>query len=266
MIYTIVPVKNEGEKIKKTLQMLLSTKTNKILVVLNGCDDHSFQIVKSFNHRAIEFIYFNKALGIDVPRAVGAWIALLEGAEGVVFVDGDMNGNIHTYIDEIIKSLVEKNVDMALTNCYPEEYQRGAMAKMLLSFQKQLNIELKICNKIGYASPSHGPHGLSRRCIQKIDTTSLCIPPISLALAVKNNLNIEVATSIPSPLLNSTIRDEFHADQIAKTIIGDCIEALHVYKQKERTRGYDGVLFTGYHKNRRFDLLEVFMKLDWFSL
>jgi hypothetical protein len=258
MIHTVIPVKNEAKKIKQTLQMLLSTHTDKILVIFNGCQDDSFYEVQSLNDARIEWVYFNKPLGIDIPRGVGTWIAAHQDTEGIIFVDGDMNGNLQNHINKIIFSLKNKKLDMALTNCYPEKTVKSTMAKILLSFRKQLNLELKIYNKIGYAIPSHGPHGISRKFIEKVPLEEICIPPVSLALAVKQHLFVDVATCIPAELLQSTIRDEFHANQIAKTIIGDCIEALQVFMNKERTRGYDGITFTGYHKNRRFDILEAF--------
>lgn len=259
MIYTIVPVKNEAKKIINTLDILLPTKSGKIIVVLNGCEDGSLELVKEFNHDRVDYIYFNKPLGVDVPRAVGGFIAVEEGADGVVFVDGDMDGDIGINVDEIIHSLDEKKVDMALTDCYPDGISKSTMANMLLSFRRQLNTELCIFDTIGFGVPNHGPHGISRRLMDKIPISELSIPPVSLALAVKHHLKIDIATSIPNHCLQSTIRDEFHANQMAKTMIGDYIEALQVYKELPRTRGYDGITFTGYHKNRRFDLLELFM-------
>ncbi|MFZ5968779.1 MAG: glycosyltransferase family A protein [Bacillota bacterium] len=262
MIYTVVPVKNEENKIGKTLSMLSNTKTDKILVVLNGCEDRSMEEASKIQNDRIEFLYFNKPLGIDVPRAVGAYHGLRADVEGIIFVDGDMCGHIGPHIDLLIEGILERKLDMALSDCYNHQQATSTMAKILLSFRKQLNIELGIYTKIQTAIPSHGPHGVSRRLLDKIPLQELAIPPVSLALAAKYKLNIDVVTSIPSDLLDSTIRDEYHANQIAKTMIGDCIEAIQVYRDEDRTRGYDGFTFTGYHKNRRFDLVKAYMEFD----
>ncbi|MDF2545562.1 MAG: hypothetical protein K0R93_460 [Anaerosolibacter sp.] len=259
MICTVVPVKDEEEKINQTLHMLLKTQTDQIIVVLNGCQDRSFEIVKGIDDPRIEYIYCNKPLGMDIPRAVGAWMALQRKADGIIFVDGDMNGDLSSVIDTLIDHLQEGKADMVLTNCYPEMSSKSSMARMLLSFRKQLNLELDLFDSIGYSIPSHGPHGISSKLLTKISIPELAIPPVCLALAAKNNLVISVAASISTDLLQSTIRDEYHAQQITKTIIGDCIEAVQVYHGKERNRGYDGIVFTGYHKNRRFDLLQDFI-------
>jgi len=259
MIHVIVPVKNEELKIIQTLNMLLATCCDKIIVVLNGCEDRSLQIVEGFVHEKIDYIYFNKSLGVDIPRTIGAQLAMKDNTDGIVFVDGDMNGRIEKHVNEIIYALKEKKMDMALTNCYPKKEKISYLASMLLSFRKLLNLELNIFERISYSTPSHGPHGLSRRFLETIPLRELAIPPVSLALAVENQLLVDIATTIPVSLLSSTTRDTFHANQIAKTIIGDCIEAVQFFNGKERTRCCGGITFTGYHKNRRFDILESYL-------
>ena len=102
MIYTIVPAKNEEEKIDKTLNMLLKTSTDKIIVVVNGSTDNTFMRVLNINSDRIQPVLINKPLGLDIPRSVGAFLAYNSEATGFIFVDGDMCGNIHHNIDEII--------------------------------------------------------------------------------------------------------------------------------------------------------------------
>lgn len=260
MIYTIVPARDEGDRIDKTLDMLLRTNTDKILVLINGSTDNTLEKVCNIDNDKILIYCFNKPLGLDIPRAIGAYFAYNLGATGFVFVDGDMIGNISHNIDEMISGLSCNNVDLGLTDCYHQTNSNSNMAKILLSFRRQLNLELGIYDEIRYAIPSHGPHSVSKRLIDKIGFESLAIPPTTLALAVKNKLNIKVTTKIPNYMLESTTKDEFHALQIAKTIIGDCIEASSIYRDNTRTRGFDGKNFLGYHKNRRFDILRLIME------
>ncbi|SHJ58512.1 glycosyltransferase family A protein [Paramaledivibacter caminithermalis] len=259
MIYTIVPAKNEGKRIDKTLSMLLKTNTHRILVLINGSKDSTFEKVCNIDDDRILIYCFNKPLGLDIPRAIGAFFAYNLGATGFVFVDGDMIGNISDNINEIIFDLAFNDVDLALTDCYYQTSSNNKMTKVLLSFRRQLNLELGIYDKIGYAIPSHGPHGVSRKLIDKIGFENLAIPPVTLALAVKNNLNINVSTKIPNYMLKSATKDDFHASQIAKTIIGDCIEASSIYRENTKKRGFDGINFLGYHKSRRFDILKLIM-------
>lgn len=257
MIYTIVPARDEGKKIGKTLNMLLKTNTDKILVLINGSTDDTLEKVSAVNNDKIQILYFNKPLGLDVPRSIGTFFAYHAGATSFIFVDGDMIGDISDNINEIISDVSSGGTDMGLTDCYPSTgTQSSNLAKTLLAFRRQLNLELGIYNRIGYSIPSHGPHGVSKRLIDKVGFQSLAVPPISLALAVKNKLNIKISTKIPNYMLMSTTKDDFHASQIAKTIIGDCIEACSIFRNNRSNRGFDGLDFLGYHKNRRFDILD----------
>ena len=260
MIYTIISAMDEGEKIEETIRMVGKTKTDRILIVINGSDDDTYKRVLNYPNGRINMIYINKPLGFDIPRAVGAYFAYREGARGVVFVDGDMSGDIAENIDDIIIDLKYKDVDMALSDCYPEKI-REDIAKILFAFIKQLNIELGIFKEIGYSTPSYGPHGLSRLAIKRIGFRNIAIPPVSLALAILNSLSVKVSTRISDNKMGSTVKDEFHAEQVAKMIIGDTIEALCVYRGVKSKRGYDGHSFIGYHKGRRFDLLENFLEI-----
>ncbi|SHK51639.1 Glycosyl transferase family 2 [Caminicella sporogenes DSM 14501] len=262
MIYTIVPVRNEENSIESTLKMLLKTKTDKVLILLNGSTDNTLNKLSKICSDKIELICFNKPLGLDVPRAIGAYFAYKEKASAFIFVDGDMKGDISSNINDIIIDISKNKVDMALTNCYPHLYRNNNLSKVLLAFRKQFNIELGIFNKIGYAIPSHGPHGISKKLLETVGFKSIAVPPISLALAVKNGLNIKISTEIPNYKLGSNIKDEFHAKQIAKTIIGDCIEALSIYRDEKARRGFNDTVFLGYHKNRRFDILEFIINAE----
>lgn len=251
---------NVEDRIAKTIETVLNTKTNKILLVINGCTDNTLEKALAIKDTRVNYLYFNKALGLDVPRSIGAYIAYREGASSFVFVDGDMIGDIHYNLNEIINDITKNKVDMGLTDCYPYGNEVSNKARVLLAFRKQLNTELSIFNKIGYATPSHGPHGISRRLIDKIGFEALAIPPVSLALAILNNFGITVSTKIPDEKLQSITKDTFHAKQVTKTIIGDCIEALYAFNGQKRKRGFDGEEFLGYHKTRRLDILHYILK------
>lgn len=259
VIHAVVPVKNEVLELSKTIDMLLSSLCDKIVVVLNGCDDYSLKIIESYTSKRVDYIYFNKPLGVDIPRAIGAHMALMDNTKGAVFVDGDMKQGIEKQINHIVLALKKDRCDMALTNCYTSIESLSSMAKLHLYYRKLLNMELGLFEKIGYSIPSHGPHGISRRLMEDLQFRELAIPPVSLALAAKKGYGIDVVTSIPASILPTTIRDDFHAHQIVKTLVGDCIEAIQTFKGKKRNRAYHGEIFTGYHKNRRFDLLEDYL-------
>ncbi|HZK17812.1 MAG TPA: glycosyltransferase family 2 protein, partial [Clostridia bacterium] len=254
----VVPVRNEEHSIIKVIDNLLEIEVDHIIPVINGCKDKSEDLIKSINNKAITPISFHQSLGIDVPRAIGACSAYYKGAEGVLFVDGDMDGDIADRLNELKDCIITKEHDLALTNCYTKGslLQISPLAKCLLETRKELNIGLGIYDKIGSASPTHGPHAISRRLMKTVPFRELSIPPVELALAVKSGLSLGLGTAIPHEELGSPQRDPAHVHLVSLTIMGDCIEAINAYHGKKRTRNKNGLDYTGYHQERRFDILD----------
>lgn len=261
MIAAVVPVKNEESFLKRTIETLLSISCDLVIPVINGSTDSSQSIVQQQRTPRINPLYFKEALGIDVPRAVGAKAALDQGASAVLFVDGDMSGNIADNLKELISKVASNSVDMALTNCYPAEYMvsLSSLATSVLRIRRKLNRVIGLEQVIGGASPSHGPHAVSSRFLRSVPLREMAIPPVSLGLAAKTGLEICVGTTVPHKALGSPERGPLHAELIAKTIIGDCLEAIQAYRGEKRTRSLNSVDYDGYHTLRRWDLLDDFL-------
>lgn len=227
-----------------------------IIPVVNGCTDKSGEIIGNYQSDKIFPLFFKETLGFDVPRAIGAKCALEKGAAAVLFVDGDMDGDIAANLEELINKVTKENIDMALTNCYPDGCQEiSSLAQHVLQARYELNREIGLKQAIGVAIPSHGPHAVSLRLLQSVPLRELAIPPVSLSLAAKSGLEIRVGTNIAHQALGSPEKDFTHSELIAETIIGDCIEALRVYRGEERRREKGSVVYKGYHPQRRLDLL-----------
>ena len=261
MIAAVMPVKDEEKRLKKTVETLLSVPLDIIIPVINGSSDSSCSIIRQVGSKRIQPIYFIEPLGIDVPRAIGARAALDKGATAVLFLDGDMEGDIAKNLVDLISAVYEKHADMALTNCYPGDYitRLPKLAAAVLNARIGLNREIGLEETIGAASPSHGPHAVSQRFLLSVPLREIAIPPVSLALAAKKDLRICVGTEIAHNELGSPGKDSAHADLIAWTIIGDCIEAQHVYRNTKRRRSSGSVEYQGYHSQRRWDLLDQFL-------
>lgn len=260
MVYVVVPVKNEEAGIAKTLDNCLNLPVKEIIIILNGCIDNSREVIQ--NHplrKKFQIIEFTEPLGIDIPRAVGAALAYSNNSTGVLFLDGDMQGNISEHLEQLIMA-VNHGVDMALTNCYPYITIRPSFAKTILQYREKLNRSLGLFNELGLANPCHGPHAVSRKLLEKIPLRAIAIPPLSLAMAVKANLKVKVATSIPHNLLLSPLRNEAHSTLIAETIIGDCLEAMCFLNQRPPSREDNGIFYLGYHPERKFGILEEFVR------
>jgi len=259
MNMAVVPAKNEEGRIGKVLTLLKETPVEKIVVVINGSTDNTMKEVKELRLENVEILYFTPELGIDVPRAIGAYYAYKKGASCVVFVDGDLIGNIGMLVDELIHSVTCQGVDLAMTDCYPNLEYKSELTEQILLFRSLLNLKLDLYDKIGVATPSHGPHAVSYKLMKHIDFRFFAVPPMVLAFAKKAGFSIEVPAKLPQKLLGSKIRNYFHAKKIADTIIGDTLEALNYYTGKQRTRSYLYKEYQGYNPFRRFDILEKFL-------
>lgn len=261
MLSAVVPVHNEEKRLRKTVETLLSIPSALIIPVINGSNDNSSNIVRKIKSARITPLEFKEPLGIDVPRAIGAKAALDKGASAILFLDGDMDGDIAWNLKELVSRIYEDGADMALTDCYPGEYQAGlsSLASEVLKARSVLNREIGLNGTIGAASPSHGPHAVSRRFLLSVPLREIAIPPVSLGLAAKSGLKILVGTAIPHKALGSPDKDPVHSELIAQTIIGDCMEALCVYRNEKRSRSFGTVEYNGYHPRRRWDLLDDFL-------
>lgn len=259
MFDIVIPAKNEEKSILTVLSTVSQLPLRHIIIVINGCTDKTLDLVRSIPDQRILTIYFTEALGIDIPRAIGAVYARFLNTKGVLFLDGDMAGNI---LGDLIKlqNALEEGTDMALTNCYPYITHRAKLAKLVLRYRGLLNKELGYFQILGNATPTHGPHALSAKAIQLIPPEAIAIPPLSLVHAKKNNLKVAVATSIPHEDLKSPRKHRRHARLIAETIIGDCIMGLTLARHEKVSRSLGKHSMIGYHSERRFDILEHWTK------
>lgn len=260
MLTAIVPVKNEEERIGLLLQRLLSMEqVRQILVILNGSNEETRLEAEGVFLQAaakIKLISFKEPLGIDVPRAIGARLALIGGLPYALFVDGDLVGEFMTELRELIVNSVSRRLDLALVDCYP---YGQALTGPLFHFRRLLNEELGFWPKLGIATPSHGPHLVSRRLLSAVPCEDFAVPPTVLVHAQQLALQVDVAKAIPHLQLGSSVKSHQHSKLIVDTIAGDCLEALCLARRQPRQREHEGRKYLGYHSKRRFDLLKAFL-------
>jgi glycosyltransferase involved in cell wall biosynthesis len=256
VIYTIIPCHNEENNIEKVLEEADKSMTDKILVVDNGSFDRSHDIVKNFPSEKIDILFFNIALGHDVPRAIGLNLGLSDGGKYFIFIDGDMTGITKDDINSLILAL-ESGVDLALTNCYYDNNLPDGLARYVLYFRKMLNSELGVFDKIKYSTPSHGPHGISRALAASVPIEYVSIPSLLLSYAVKNGFNVDIELKKLHKDIVCQEKSSEHALDMAETLIGDCISGIKFVRGEKISREFEGIEYTGYHKKRRFDVLEL---------
>lgn len=248
----VIPACNEETGILSVLDNLAQLYTlDMVLPVLNGCTDHTRQHLLSHplitsSSVQLAMIEYPLPLGIDVPRSWGADCAIRLGADAVLFVDGDLEGEYADCLQSLLCQVLYHGCDLALTNCYPYIGYRSNIAKTVLHYREKLNRTLKLFSAIGLATPSHGPHCVSRRLIETVGSDCFSVPPMMLAKASQANLNIRVAAKLDNEQWHSAQRGDAHNEKIADTIIGDCIAALEYLEGKPITRSDKGGLYLGY--------------------
>lgn len=261
MLVAVIPARNEERSIERVLQHLFAVPVDLAIPVLNGSSDGTGKILSGIRDHRLHPVVFKESLGIDLPRAIGAYQAYRLGAQNILFVDGDMAGHFVSSLRELVNAVGRAGIDLALTDCYPE-YSNSILsdlARLLVQVRLQLNHQLGLADTLGSASPSHGPHCVSRKLLEAVPFEDLAVPPVMLAMAVRSGLTVKVATELPHHRLKSSLRDQLHCRKIAETVIGDCLEAIQEFRQQPRSREQNGIQFSGYHQERRFDLLKQYI-------
>lgn len=248
----VIPACNEEDCIGSVLDNLAQLSALHIVIpVLNGCTDNTRKTILEHslilsNTVQLAMIEYPLPFGIDVPRTVGADCAIKLGADAILFVDGDLTGEYTNCLQQLLHDVLCRHQDLALTNCYPYIEYRSQTAKTVLYYREKLNRALKLFPTIGLATPSHGPHCVSRRLIETIGADCLSIPPLMLAKAAKANLQISVAATLNNRQWQSAQRGDAHNEKIADTIIGDCIASLEYLEGRTITRSEHGKVYLGY--------------------
>jgi glycosyltransferase involved in cell wall biosynthesis len=259
MISVVVPAKNEAGRITTVLRNLSLLPIDHIILVINGSQDTTLQEALDTPNPKLQLLYFEAALGIDVPRAIGAKVAYSVGSDTILFVDGDMVGTFNENLTELINSVSLRHLDLALTNCYPAEPRHIERYNPTFHWRQNLNKELGLFKKIGLSTPAHGPHVVSRKFLETVPFCELAVPPVAMALARLGRLKIDVATTLPHYRLGSSIKNQAHANKIIDTIVGDCLEAISIYQGNERSRQWQGKSYIGYHNERRISFVDEFL-------
>ncbi|HYG58607.1 MAG TPA: glycosyltransferase family 2 protein [Symbiobacteriaceae bacterium] len=246
MLAVVIPARNEAARIQNVVRQSLKLKAGLVIPVLNGCTDMTMEMVRRLGDARVRPVQFKEPLGLDVPRIAGAQAALEAGARGVLFLDGDLDGQLLGRLAILVERVRRGETDLSLSDCYAGTPvpSRQTTARSVYTARLALNEALGRPD-LGAAIPSHGPVAVSRRLLEALPPAAIGVPPLMQALACRAGLGVEVGACIPHKELGSAQRDREHRQKVAETIIGDCLQAS----------GGDRRGHMGYHEARRFDLL-----------
>jgi len=256
MWIAVVPACNEALAIGTVVKNIFSSPVDLLLLIANGCSDQTCaEALQAAQGGKIRIGHFSQPLGIDIPKAVGASLALQYRPRGIIFVDGDMRGPIQPVLADLIKA-IEGGLALALTNCYPNAQGQSELAREVLQAREALNKRLGLFPRLAAATPSHGPHAFNTALLRQLDLRNLAVPPKALAQAALLQAAIGIGAVIPHSLLGSPSRSALHGEKIAQTIIGDCREALTLLESGLPCSGETEAWPIGYRPSRRFDILD----------
>ena len=217
-VTAIVTASNEERTLPAVLTELRKLPLQEIIIVLNGCEDGSFEAVEQ--DERMTRISFPERLGHDVGRAIGASVA---SGDILLFTDGD----ICVAAEELAAFImtIDRGEDLALNDLTP----------YLPAFANQDEVtrcKMFLNHALGRPdlranSLTAVPHAMSRRAIQMVGTAALLVPPKAQALALARGLAASAPISVDVIRSNRVRTGNSGAgNAVAQMIIGDHVEAL----------------------------------------
>ncbi|WP_051967915.1 glycosyltransferase [Brevibacillus thermoruber] len=222
MLSVIIPVSNEEKTIGAVLRQVERLRPKEIIVIVNGCRDHTLEVVRS---HPVTCVVYPFVLGHDVGRAVGAGEA---SGEVLLFADGDIVVPAETL--QSFANACYRGADIALNNANPF-FRQSARLDAVAMATSYLNQMLSRPD-LRCSSLSAVPHAMKQSAAAALGYESLMVPPKALAMAITNGLVVVQAESVnvfrrkPSP-------------RIQELILGDHLEAIqYVQRVKKSDRMY----------------------------
>ncbi|MFI2858182.1 glycosyltransferase family 2 protein [Paenibacillus sp. JSM ZJ436] len=224
-VSVIIPAMNESATIARVIREAAQVhRDTEIIVVANGCSDHTARIARASGARVLTF---RTPLGHDVGRSVGAGAAR---GEVLLFIDGDMvipSQDLRRFVEA-----VTTGVDVAL-NDYEGPVERQPVHRVILA-KHVLNIALGRPELAG-ASMTAVPHALSRKALEIITAPALSVPPRAQAAAMMSGLQVQRVHRVEVGRMNP--RRVQGRDPLEALVLSDHLEALQRLLRSKGCRG-----------------------------
>lgn len=217
-VAAIVSVMNEEQAIPGILEQLHRLPLHEMIFVVNGSQDESFRIVRTYSRAWI--VHYPKPLGHDVGRAIGAELAQ---SDILVFLDGDFPIPAEQLVPFI--AAIENGCDIALNDMTP--FLRRFSERDNVTIVKQFLNRALGRPDLHANSLTAVPHALSKRAAERIGYRQLIVPPKAQAVAILHGLKIACPISVdvvkPNRIRSANMGA---ANPVSELIVGDHIEAL----------------------------------------
>lgn len=224
-VSVVIPVMNEARTLARVIREARRVHPHtEVIVVANGSKDGSAELARRLGARVMQY---DKALGHDVGRSVGAYAA--KGSI-LLFIDGDIvipAGKLRPFV-----AAIERGADIAL-NSYSGVVSKTKVHSVVLS-KHALNILLSRPRLKG-ASLTAIPHAMSRRAVDEIGGELLSVPPKAQAAALLAGLNMLAVSYVEVGKSNPKKRKG--TDPLTNLIVGDHLEAVHYLLKRSDKRG-----------------------------
>ncbi|QQE72669.1 glycosyltransferase family 2 protein [Brevibacillus composti] len=225
----IIPVQNEEKTIEKVLQQAERLHPKEILVIANGCQDQTPQLVA--RHRVIRYSYPFR-LGHDVGRAIGAREAT---GDVLLFIDGDMV--IPAEYLQLFVSACYRGTDISLNNVNPFLNQTAKIDA--ISMAKSYLNRMLLRPDLGFSSLTAVPHAMKRSAVSLLGYDSLMVPPLAQTIAILQGLRVEHPASVNVIRLNrKRSNNRLANNQVRDMILGDHLEAFQYLQEMKSERAF----------------------------
>jgi glycosyltransferase involved in cell wall biosynthesis len=214
----VIPVQNEEKTIEKVIQEARKIEPLEIIVVVNGSTDNTEKIAKQLGATVI---VYKEALGHDVGRAIGAFVAT---GDIILFTDADFAipaHDLHPFAQAVANGLDVALNDLNFNILFP--------LYIVNVYKYMLNLA---CHRkdLGVGSILAVPHAISRRCLDGIGWEALLNPCRANAKAVLEGYKVSCVHFVDVMSPNRIRPDQHFAatghPQAVLRIIGDHLEAI----------------------------------------
>jgi hypothetical protein len=262
-VCAIIPVQNEAASIGNVLRQVYRAGVRSCVVVVNGSTDetpHVAQQVGAHSFTYFRVVHVFEALGPDVPKSVGAYVALRESpcTQWFLFIDGDWKGSFGPMLGDFLTESLSSGEEIHWVQARNVELP-GANGQSLREDEEVWKSVLeKRYPELQHVAPSRVPLLVHKDVFAKISPFWLHNPGRWFAMCVlarSPDFRLRVSRTWDSKLVGNPTRGRDHAVRMAETLLGDAVEGCRLLYGRKPIRTWHGRRLDGYHSLRRVDLL-----------